>query len=117
MAEQQKSALDELKDLPFEEILPKDVYTLVKSLVAVFAQQAWVYMGLHMNPLTGKVDKDLVQAKLAIDCAAALVEKVGPSMGDKEKSAQKFAYVTGPFKGCDERWRAVSGIGQDFRKR
>lgn len=85
MSEQSKSALDELKDLPLEEILPKDVYTLVKSLVAVFAQQAWVYMGLHMNPLTGKVEKDLVQAKLAIDCAAALVEKAGKFMEEREK--------------------------------
>jgi hypothetical protein len=85
MSEQAKSAMDELKDLPLEDILPKDVYTLIKSLVAVFAQQAWVYMGLHMNPLTGKVAKDLTQAKLAIDCAAVLVEKAAPFMEERER--------------------------------
>lgn len=69
-----------------EELLPKDVYTLIKYLIASLAEQSWTFMGLHMNPFTKSITKDLVQARLAIDCAAALNEKLSPFLSDKEKA-------------------------------
>jgi hypothetical protein len=69
-----------------EELMPKDVYGLVKVLIATLAEQAWTFMGLHMNPMTKTVTKDLAQARLAIDCAAALNEKLSPFLGEKERT-------------------------------
>ncbi len=69
-----------------EELLPKDVYTLVKYLIASLAEQAWTFMGLHMNPFTKSITKDLKQARLAIDCAVALNEKLAPFLTEKEKT-------------------------------
>ncbi|MDQ7821899.1 MAG: DUF1844 domain-containing protein [Candidatus Eremiobacteraeota bacterium] len=72
-------------DISLDELMPKDVYTLVRYLIASLAQQSWIFMGLHMNPFTKTTTKDLTQAKLAIDCAQALTEKLGPWMEEKEK--------------------------------
>lgn len=58
---------------------------LVRLRILEFAQFAWIRMGLLANPATQKVDKDLPQARLAIDCAAALAEQLQPHLDDHEK--------------------------------
>lgn len=78
------------EDINIEELIPKDVYSLVKHLVVVMAHNAWVYMGLQMNPLSKTVTKDAAQARLAIDCAAALIEKITPFVDEKEKEEFKI---------------------------
>lgn len=76
---------NEVKDSPkdkeeakvsLEDFLPHDVYSLIKSFVAALSQQAWVYMGLIFNPKTKNITRDLAQAKMAIDCADFLFQKI-----------------------------------------
>jgi hypothetical protein len=68
-----------------EELMPRDVYTLLKVLITTLAQQAWIFMGLQMNPFTNSVTKDIVQAKLAIDSAIVLLEKLSEHLEPAER--------------------------------
>jgi len=45
-------------------------------MVNLLAAKAWEGMGLVPNPLTNKVEKDLVEARLAIDAYAAIFEVI-----------------------------------------
>ncbi|HEY3297730.1 MAG TPA: DUF1844 domain-containing protein, partial [Armatimonadota bacterium] len=49
-----------------------DVYTLLRSFSSLLSMHVWHWMGLMKNPVTGKMDKDLAQAKVAIDTLAAM---------------------------------------------
>ena len=66
-AEEEPSLEDIAAGLP-----PVDVYTLLKSFIGMLAAQSWQWMGLVKNPSTGNIEKDLAQAKAAIDAIAAL---------------------------------------------
>lgn len=61
------------------------VSDLVRVFLAELHVRAWVHMGLIANPTDNKVAKDLAQARLAIDCIAALVEKLSPAVPTKER--------------------------------
>ncbi|NCO33134.1 MAG: hypothetical protein AUJ92_11155 [Armatimonadetes bacterium CG2_30_59_28] len=62
-----------------------DVPTLVQFLIGELSARAWINLGLIQNPMTKLVVKDISQARLAIDCMAALVEKISPHLEDEEK--------------------------------
>ena len=51
---------------------------LLAMTVGMLAEAAWVKMGLRLDPISQKMERDLDQARLAIDCLAALVERLGP---------------------------------------
>jgi len=55
-----------------------DVRALLAMTVGMLAEAAWVKMGLRLDPISQKMERDLDQARLAIDCLAALVERLGP---------------------------------------
>jgi len=66
---------------PPEEPLPKaDVYVLLQVSVMQFAALAWQKMGLRADPFTNQVEKDIEQARLAIDAVAALLDKLLPHL-------------------------------------
>ena len=69
-----------------EEVLPKDVAALIKSLIPMLASQAWIFMGKVVNPLQRKVTRDIEQARLAVDCAGALLEKVDSFLSSDERT-------------------------------
>ncbi|MFQ5883243.1 MAG: DUF1844 domain-containing protein [Candidatus Methylomirabilales bacterium] len=58
---------------------------LVGIFIAELHTRALMHMGLIPNPATRLVAKDLPQARLAIDCAAALIEQLGPSVAPAER--------------------------------
>ena len=72
-----------------EAMLPKDVSSLVKSLIPMMGSQAWIFMGKVVNPLQRKVTRDLEQAKLAVDVVGALLEKVDPWLSDDERAQMR----------------------------
>jgi len=72
-----------------EAAFPRDVSSLVKSLVPMMGSQAWIFMGKVVNPLQGKVTRDLEQARLAVDVAGALLEKVDPFLSDEERTQMR----------------------------
>lgn len=54
---------------------------MIEQMVAV----AWSKMGLQPDMLTGKMDKDLDQAKAAIDIAAYLSSIVEPKLDESDQ--------------------------------
>ncbi len=65
--------------------VPLDVYLLLSVSLEQYSSLAWQKMGLHPDPLTGEVHKDLQQAKLAIDFVARFVEALEPQVSDLER--------------------------------
>jgi len=61
---------------------PIDAQGLVRWCTNLLAAHAWQSMGLLPNPATNKIERNLTDARLAIDAAAALVEQVKPRLDD-----------------------------------
>lgn len=62
-----------------------DTLTLVHLFIGELGARTWMHLGLLQNPVTKLVVKDLPQARLAIDCVAALIEKIDPEISDDER--------------------------------
>jgi hypothetical protein len=69
---------------PEEPRQPVDAYAIVRFCVAQLAAVAWRKMGLQADPPTDQIHKDVEQARIAIDCAAALLEKLMPHLQGQE---------------------------------
>jgi hypothetical protein len=73
-----------------EVMLPEvDVYSLLKSFIGMLGMQAWQKMGLLMDPSTGKIEKDMAQAKVAIDSIAALANQLEGRVSESEQRELK----------------------------
>ncbi|MCC6445513.1 MAG: DUF1844 domain-containing protein [Armatimonadetes bacterium] len=57
---------------------PIDVFSLLQWMIGMLHQHAWQTMGLMPSPATGKIERDLSQTKVAIDCAAYMINQVMP---------------------------------------
>jgi hypothetical protein len=55
---------------------------LLVWLLGLLAAKAWEGMGLVPRPVTGKIQKDLSEAQLAIDGFAAVLDVVRPRLED-----------------------------------
>lgn len=64
---------------------PVDVHLLLRSFIGLLGSHAWQWMGLVVSPATGKVEKDLVQAKVAIDSISALAKQLEGKLDPKEQ--------------------------------
>ncbi len=62
-----------------------DTLTLVRIFIGELGARTWMHLGLLQNPVTKLVVKDLPQARLAIDCVAALTEKIDPDISEDER--------------------------------
>ncbi len=76
-------------DQPGEEAITPDVYSLIQWFVMMLAESAWMWMGLHMNPATKKVEKDLLQAKVAIDSIVFLTDQAAPHVSEEQRHAYR----------------------------
>jgi hypothetical protein len=61
-----------------------DVYALMRFSLGQFAAVAWQKMGLQPDPFTNQIEKDIEQARLAIDLVAMLVERLTPHLQGQE---------------------------------
>ncbi len=59
-----------------------DVPGALSVCVNMLNEVAWMKMGLIPNPMTGKIERDLPQAKIAIDAVSDLVARLEPLVGD-----------------------------------
>ena len=50
--------------------------------IDILNQGAWIALGLLSDPSTGKIEQDLSQARIAIDCLRLLAEKVEADLDD-----------------------------------
>ena len=62
-----------------------DLYQLLDLFIMLLSEQAWRYLGLHVDPRTNETKKDFVRAHLAIDCIISLVDKMEPNLASKDK--------------------------------
>ena len=62
-----------------------DVFSIAKWVIGIMAATAWQYMGLQVNPATGKVEKDLIQARIAVDTVVFLGDKIHPHLSEAER--------------------------------
>ena len=62
-----------------------DVYSVLAMFLAELRALAWMRMGLISNPATGQFEKDMAQAKVAIDTAAFLAKQLEPTVPAEER--------------------------------
>ena len=55
---------------------PMDVYGLIRTTISLLSNGAWAWMGLTPSPFTGEMERDMVQAKVAIDSVTYLVSQI-----------------------------------------
>jgi len=78
--EEEREAAEEGPKLP-----PVDVYSLLKSFIGILGAHAWQWLGLVKNPITGETERDLAQAKVAIDTISALVGQLESKLDESEQ--------------------------------
>lgn len=61
------------------------VAALLRGTVELLAVQAWQHLGIQVSPQTGELRKDVPQARLAIDAASAILEKLQPHLTEDER--------------------------------
>ena len=79
-AEEQPAA-EERAGLP-----PVDVDSLLKSFIGLLAAHAWQWLGLVKNPVTDQMERDLAQAKVAVDSISALIGQLEGKLDPSEQN-------------------------------
>lgn len=64
---------------------PIDVYAVIAVMVDQMAAIAWQKLGLQPDWGTGKIEKDLAQAKVAIDITTHLSTFIEPTLEEDDK--------------------------------
>lgn len=62
-----------------------DVYSLTSFALGLFVQQAWISLGLRNVPGTSETRLRLDQARVAIDAAAFLLDRLKPALEPAEQ--------------------------------
>ena len=57
---------------------------LLGFFIGILSEKAWQHMGFRLIPGKSELEKDMVKAKVAIDCTAFLTEKMIPSLSADE---------------------------------
>lgn len=73
---EEESAVSQAQEAREESAPAVDVWGLLHYCFLLLHASAWQKMGLVPDPATGKVVKDLEQARVAIDTAAYLAERL-----------------------------------------
>ncbi len=63
---------------------PADVYDLLRFTLGVFLNQAWIHLGIRAAPGTTETVTDLPKARVAIDTAVLLFDKLKPQLTEQE---------------------------------
>jgi len=67
-----------------ENALP-DIYSVLMLFLGEMRSHAWLRMGLVANPVTGIIERDLTQAKVAIDTAVFLAGQIEGVLPPEER--------------------------------
>jgi hypothetical protein len=62
-----------------------DVYSLLGLFLGIFAEKAWQTLGLRAKPGTDKIEANFDQARVAIDTASYLADKLQPRLPEDER--------------------------------
>jgi hypothetical protein len=82
----EQPAQAEAQDQPegAEQVEAVDVYGVLRYCIAMLQSHAWQAMGLVPNPVTNKIERNLEQAKVAIDCVGYLAQQLEPKAQPQE---------------------------------
>jgi len=89
---------------------------LFVSLVAMFQGAAIQQMGKLINPMTGKVERDLEQAKLSIDILGMLEAKTKGNLTEDEQRLLSHALFELRMNYLDEVNKPQSTEGEEEKK-
>ncbi|MBL8047964.1 MAG: DUF1844 domain-containing protein [Chthonomonas sp.] len=64
---------------------PIDVHSLLMIMLEQVSQVAWSKLGLQPDPLTGQMQNDLEQAKVAVDVVSDLAKHLEAKLDDEDK--------------------------------
>ena len=64
---------------------PVDVYDVITTMVDTMAAIAWSKLGLQPDLATGKLERDIEQAKIAIDITTHLASFIEPKLDEDDK--------------------------------
>jgi hypothetical protein len=67
------------------DITALDTYTTLRLFMGVLAGAAWRSLGLVVNPKTNKIEKDLGQARTAIDVFEFIFKQIEGKLSEDEK--------------------------------
>ena len=68
------------RQVPLEAVPTRE---LLVWMLGVLGAKAWQAMGLVPNPLSGKIERDLPDARVAIDALSALLDAAKPHLDDR----------------------------------
>jgi len=69
-----------------QDITSLDTYSLIGLFIGLLSAKAWEMMGLRVKPGTDKIERDLDQARTAIDTIDFLVQKLKTRIPELERS-------------------------------
>ena len=64
---------------------PLSIYDVIAVLVDQMASIAWQKLGLQPDPMTGKIVRDLSEAKVAIDLTTHLSSFIEPRLDEEDR--------------------------------
>ncbi|MBX3120332.1 MAG: DUF1844 domain-containing protein [Fimbriimonadaceae bacterium] len=64
---------------------PLSVYTVIMAMTEQMATLAWQKLGLQPDMMTGKVQADFEEAKVAIDITTQLASFIEPKLDENDK--------------------------------
>ena len=64
---------------------PLDVYTMLAMMLEQMASVAWQKPGLQPDIITGKISRDIAQAKVAVDVTAQLATHLEPNLDEEDR--------------------------------
>ena len=74
-----------VEELAVEEAGPASVYDLVLALTEPAIEVSWQKLGLRPDLRTGRIEADLVEAKVAIDLVAHLAGIIEPRLDQEDR--------------------------------
>jgi hypothetical protein len=75
---------DEKEKVGVIDISTLELYHLLQFFITILSEKAWRYMGLRVDAISGKIEKDLIKAHAAIDCIIFLVDKLEAHLTEEE---------------------------------
>jgi hypothetical protein len=73
-----------MPDEPTSNAEPIDVHAVIAIMIDQLSAIAWAKLGLQPDMITNKIEKDLNQAKLAIDVATDLARHTEPTLDEED---------------------------------
>jgi len=80
----EEERLDETPETPLEidpelakQLLPQNVYDVLSGMLLMLTDLAWQKIGLTVSPVSGQIEKDFAQARVAIDTVSFIVDQLG----------------------------------------